>query len=192
MFSRCKDKESGITSFRNSGYRKTMIQEDEVYKIGRIGRTHGIKGELSFHFTDDVWDRAESEYLFLRVDGILVPFFLEEYRFRSDSTALVKFLHYDSANDVQFMVGCDVFFPHSLTPEADEDAEYTWRYFTGFSLYDETAGLVGTIDYVDSSTQNVLFQVGDRLIPAAEAWIKDIDHKERAIYITLPEGLLDL
>lgn len=192
MFSRCKDKESGITSFRNSGYRKTMIQEDEVYKIGRIGRTHGIKGELSFNFTDDVWDRAEGEYLFLRVDGILVPFFLEEYRFRSDSAALVKFLHYDSANDVQFMVGCDVFFPHSLTPEADEDAEYTWRYFTGFELHDEVAGLLGTIDYVDDSTQNILFHVGNSLIPAAEAWITDINHKERTIRMALPEGLLDL
>ena len=125
-----------------------MIQEDEVYKIGRIGRTHGIKGELSFNFTDDVWDRAESEYLFLRVDGILVPFFLEEYRFRSDSTALVKFLHYDSANDVQFMVGCDVFFPHSLTPEADEDAEYTWHTSAGIAVFDNgefRTGLVGEL-----------------------------------------------
>ena len=169
-----------------------MISDKEVYKIGQIGRTHGVKGEVTFSFTDDVWDRAESEYLFLRVEGILVPFFLEEYRFRSDSTALVKFLDYDSADDVQFLVGCEVFFPHSLTPEADDDAEYTWRYFTGFTLFDETAGLVGIIDRVDDTTQNILFQVGERLIPAAEDWIKDIDHKARAIHMALPKGLLEL
>ena len=169
-----------------------MIREDEVYKIGQIGRTHGIKGEVTFNFTDDVWDRAESEYLILRVEGILVPFFLEEYRFRSDTTALLKFLDYDSANDVQFLVGCEVFFPHALTPEVGEDDEYTWRYFTGFDLFDEAAGHIGTIDYVDETTQNVLFQVGERLIPAAEEWIKDINHKERTIHMTLPEGLLDL
>ncbi len=169
-----------------------MISEQDVYKIGQIGRTHGIKGEVTFNFTDDVWDRAESEYLFLRVEGILVPFFLEEYRFRSDSTALLKFLDYDSANDVQFLVGCEVFFPHALTPEVGEDDEYTWRYFTGFELIDETAGHIGTIDRVDDSTQNVLFQVGERLIPAAEDWIKDINHKERTISMSLPEGLLDL
>ena len=162
------------------------------YKIGQIGRTHGVKGEVTFQFTDDVWDRAEAEYLFLRVDGLLVPFFLEEYRFRSDTTALVKFLDYDSANDVQFMLGCDVFFPHALTPEAGEDDEYTWRYFTGFSLYDEKAGLIGTIDRVDDTTQNVLFLVGERFIPAAEAWIKDINHRERTIRMELPEGLLEL
>ena len=169
-----------------------MITEQEVYKIGQIGRTHGVKGEVTFNFTDDVWDRAESEYLFLRVDGILVPFFLEEYRFRSDSTALVKFLDYDTADDVQFLVGCEVFFPHELTPEAREDEEYTWRYFTGFELYDEKAGLIGTIDSVDDSTQNVLFSVAGQLIPAAEDWITDIDHKQRAIHMALPEGLLSL
>ena len=169
-----------------------MISDSEVYKIGQIGRTHGIKGEVTFNFTDDVWDRAESEYLFLRVEGILVPFFLEEYRFRSDSTALVKFLDYDSANDVQFLIGCDVFFLHALTPEMGEDEEYTWRYFTGFELFDENVGLIGTIDRVDDTTQNVLFQVGERLIPAAEDWITDINHKERTIHMTLPEGLLDI
>lgn len=169
-----------------------MISDSEVYKIGQIGRTHGVKGEVTFSFTDDVWDRAEAEYLFLRVDGILVPFFLEEYRFRSDSMALVKFLDYDSADDVQFLIGCEVFFPHAFTPEADETAEYTWRYFTGFTLYDEKAGFIGTIDYVDETTQNVLFGVGECLIPAAEEWIKDINHKERTIHMALPEGLLEL
>jgi len=169
-----------------------LMGDGGAYKIGQIGRTHGVKGEVTFNFTDDVWDRAESEYLFLRVDGLLVPFFLEEYRFRSDTTALVKFLDYDSADDVQFLVGCEVFFPYSLTPEADEEAEYSWRHFTGFTLFDDKAGLIGTIDYVDDSTQNVLFQVGKRLIPAAEDWIKDINHKERTISMSLPEGLLEI
>lgn len=169
-----------------------MITEQEVYKIGQIGRTHGVRGEVTMSFTDDVWDRAEAEYLLLRVDGLPVPFFLEEYRFRSDTTALVKFLGYDTANDVQFMVGCEVLFPHALTPERGGQEEYTWRYFTGFTLTDETAGCLGTIDRVDDSTQNVLFQVGGHLIPAAEAWIKDIDHRERTIRMSLPEGLLEL
>lgn len=169
-----------------------MVNDSEVYKIGQIGRTHGIKGEVVFNFTDDVWDRTESEYLFLRVDGILVPFFIEEYRFRSDSTALIKFLDYDTTDDVQFLVGCEVFFPHALTPEVDEDTEYTWRYFTGFTLYDESRGLIGTIDRVDDSTQNVLFQIEERLIPATEEWITDINHKERTIHMALPEGLLNL
>lgn len=169
-----------------------MVSEQEVYKIGQIGRTHGVRGEVTMSFTDDVWDRAEADYLFLRVEGLLVPFFLEEYRFRSERTALVKFLDYDSADDVQFLLGCDVFFPHALTPEADEEEEYAWRHFTGFTLCDEAAGLIGTIDSVDETTQNVLFRVGARLIPATGEWIRDIDHKARTIHMALPEGLLEL
>ena len=169
-----------------------MIAEDKVYKIGRITHTHGVKGEVAMTFTDDVWDRAEAEYLILRIEGILVPFFMEEYRFRSDTTALIKFQDYDSADAARELCGADVYFPHDLTPQEREDEEYAWRYFTGFELYDEKAGLIGTIDSVDDSTQNVLFSVAGQLIPAAEDWITDIDHKQRAIHMALPEGLLSL
>ena len=67
-----------------------MIKREDVYKIGVFNKPHGIHGELSFTFTDDIFDRVEAEYLICLLDGIFVPFFLEEYRFRSDSTALVE------------------------------------------------------------------------------------------------------
>ncbi len=169
-----------------------MIKEKEVYQIGHITRTHGVKGEVALCFTDDVWDRADADYLVLCIDGILVPFFMEEYRFRSDTVALVKFVDYDTAEQAAELCGCKVYFPHSLTPEATPDDDYTWRYFTGFRLTEVTHGLLGTIDRVDDSTQNVLFQVGDLLIPAAEDFVTDIDHRGRTITMNLPEGLLDL
>ena len=88
-----------------------MIKKEEVYKIGRIGKAHGVKGEVSFNFDDDVFDRVEAEYLILEVDGILVPFFMEEYRFRSDSTALVKFEDIDTQERARELTNCDVYFP---------------------------------------------------------------------------------
>ena len=169
-----------------------MIKESEVYKIGSITRTHGVRGEVALSFTDDVWDRADADYLVLCIDGILVPFFMEEYRFRSDTTALIKFQDYDSAETAKELCGCDVYFPHALTPAPEEDDEYSWRYFTGFRVVDENAGELGEITYVDDSTQNVLFQVGERLIPAVESFIADIDHQARIIKMRLPEGLLEL
>jgi 16S rRNA processing protein RimM len=169
-----------------------MIKDAEVYKIGIITRTHGVKGEVSLSFTDDVWDRADADYLVLRIDGILVPFFMEEYRFRSDTTALVKFQDYDSAEAAKELCGCDVYFPHSLTPAPEEDDEYSWRYFTGFRVVDKNVGELGEITDVDDSTQNVLFHVGDHLIPAVESFITDIDHHAHVITMQLPEGLLEL
>lgn len=168
-----------------------MIREDEVYKIGSITRTHGVRGEVQMSFTDDVWDRVESDYLVLLVDGILVPFFIEEYRFRSDSTALIKFVDYDTSEEARELCGCTVYFPYALMPE-DEPEEYTWSYFTGFTVEDVAAGLLGTIDYVDESTPNILFTIGERLVPAAEPFIKEVDHAHRHIIMQLPEGLLEL
>ena len=68
-----------------------MIKREDVYKIGRLGKAHGVKGEVSFQFDDDIFDTTDADYLILEIDGILVPFFMEEYRFRNDSLALVKF-----------------------------------------------------------------------------------------------------
>ena len=164
----------------------------ETYKIGTLTRTHGIGGELSMNFTDDVWDRADADYVFLEVDGIQVPFFLEGWRFRSDSVALLKFQDIDSSEDANEYVGADVYFPHSLTPEPDEDEEYTWRHFTGWQVVDAQAGPIGIIDYVEDSTVNTIFCVDGKLLPANEDFIERIDAKERIVYMTLPEGLLDL
>lgn len=86
-----------------------MIRAEEVYRIGRIGKPHGVKGEVSFMFSDDVFDRVDSDYLILSVDGILVPFFFEEYRFKSGETALVKFCDVDDKSQAQELTGCDVF-----------------------------------------------------------------------------------
>ena len=68
-----------------------MIRKEEVYKIGIFNKPHGIHGELQFTFTDDVFDRAEAEYVICMMDGILVPFFIEEYRFRSDAVQTYQF-----------------------------------------------------------------------------------------------------
>ena len=62
-----------------------MIKREDVYKIGRLGKAHGVKGEVSFQFDDDIFDTTDADYLILDIDGILVPFFMEEYRFRSVS-----------------------------------------------------------------------------------------------------------
>lgn len=52
-----------------------MIRQEEVFKIGKIGKPHGVKGEVSLMFEDDVFDRVDADYLVLLIDGILVPFF---------------------------------------------------------------------------------------------------------------------
>ena len=151
-----------------------MIREDEVYKIGRVGKPHGVRGELTVHISDDVFDRVEAEYLVLCTDGILVPFFMEEYRFKNDEQVLVKF--------------CDIV--------ADEHPSL--HQLVGYTLIDTAAGgkTVGTITAIDDSTANVLFCIetqggAEVLVPVAACTDGNIDNYQRTVSATLPEGLAD-
>ena len=169
-----------------------MIREEEVYKIGRLGKTHGVRGEISFLFDDDVFDRVDADYLILMVDGILVPFFMEEYRFKSDANAIVKFEGVDTQERARELTGCDVFFPRALSDSGEDDL--SWTEIIGFSLIDAATGRnIGPIAAVDDSTLNVLFELEDgTLVPASEELITDIDKENRTITINIPDGLLEI
>lgn len=174
-----------------------MIRTEEVYKIGKIGKPHGVKGEVSLMFSDDVFDRVDADYLVLMVDGILVPFFFEEYRFKSGETALVKFCDIDTKEQAQELTGCDVFFPKKFS-DRDEN-ELTWDELEGFEILnaDDNDSRIGTLSYVDDATENVLFGVekpdgNEVLIPASDEFIISVDAENRKIRVSLPEGLLDL
>ena len=169
-----------------------MIKLEEVYKIGKLGKAHGVKGEISFLFDDDVWDRVDAEYLVLDLDGILVPFFIEAYRFKTDSNALMKFEDIDTQDRTRELTGCDVYFPYALT-DSDDD-HLSWAAITGFDIIDaDSNSPVGRIAAVDDATLNILFELEDgRLIPASEQFITNIDQQARTISMRLPEGLLDL
>lgn len=171
-----------------------MIEPDSVFHIGRIGKPHGVKGEVSFHFSDDVFDRVDAEYLFLEVEGLLVPFFMEEYRFKSDTTALMKFCDIDDANQASQLTGCDVYFPRDLADE--DDGELTWAEIVGFTITNHaTHEIVGEVIAVDTSTINTLFEVktpvGETvLIPAADDLVANVDREGRTIDLHIPDGLI--
>lgn len=172
-----------------------MITPDEVIQIGRFTRTHGVQGELALTFTDDVFDRVDCPYLVCSMDGILVPFFVVDYRFKTDNVALIKFERINDAEQARLLVGKDVYFPRSRYEESDED-DYTWNLFVGYSTEDRQLGPLGTVTAVDDTTLNVLFVVTrtdgrEALIPAQEVFIEDIDHDRRHIVFNLPDGLLD-
>ena len=171
---------------------KPMIRQEEVYKIGRLGKAHGVKGEVSFQFDDDIFDRVDADYLVLDIDGILVPFFMEEYRFRSDTVCLVKFKNIDTQQRAQELTGCDVFFPRALAEEGDEMPSLSM--LVGFEIIDiSNEKTVGHIAAIDDSTVNILFELEDgTLIPASDDLIEEIDAEHQQIKMEIPQGLLAL
>lgn len=157
---------------------------------------------MSFQFDDDVFDRTDADFLFVEIDGLPVPFFIEEYRFRSDDTALMKFDGIDTEDAAAELTGCDVLFPRDMA--GDDSGAVSKAEIVGYSVIDAATGKpVGTIASVDDSTANLLFEVSPSdaatpeqgetiLIPANEDLIKDVDRQGRSITIAIPDGLLSL
>ncbi len=171
-----------------------MIREEEVFRIGVINRPHGLKGEVVFTFTDDVFVDSECDYLVLLLDGIFVPFFIEEYRFKSGSSALVKFEDVDTAEKARRLTNVEVYFPVRYAEGRMEDSD-SWSILEGFRVIDKHHGDLGRLTAVDDSTANVLFVISkdgeEVLLPALGGFVLDVDRTGRVMYVDIPDGLLD-
>jgi 16S rRNA processing protein RimM len=128
----------------------------------------------------------------LDIDGILVPFFMEEYRFRSDTVCLVKFCNVDTQQRAQELTGCDVFFPRAMAEEGDDMPSLSM--LVGYEIVNNANGrTVGQIVAIDDSTANILFELEDgMLIPANDDLIEVIDTEKQQIKMNLPSGLLEI
>lgn len=166
-----------------------MIQLSELALVGKTGKTHGVKGELTFEFSDD-FDIDACDYFVFEIDAIFVPFFINSYRFKNGTTALILLDGITTERGARELSGKAVYIKRELVCQKPEAP--TLSYFVGFSVQEASHGLLGIIDGVDESTANALFMIGERLIPVSESYITDIDHDKRILHMTLPEGLLEI
>lgn len=173
-----------------------MINFDDTLKVGYLKKPHGIKGEITLIFDRSSYADIDTELYFLDIDGILVPFFLEEITFISDTTCRVKFMDIEDETVALRYSNISVYVPRDKVSAHSSDNEYDWSFFIGFSIVEENGNRLGTIEDVDSDTINVLFIVKDGekeiLIPATEDFIVYLDDEQKQICMKLPEGLLDI
>lgn len=172
-----------------------MITLEEISPIGYTTKPHGIKGELSITVEKNIFDEDETPYFILEMDGIFVPFFIENFRFKTESTAIYKFENINSEDQAKELAGKTVYIKNEFKIDTEEDEEGV-QFFVGFEVVDKNSGSLGTIKIVDESTKNTLFVIdnhGDELlIPATDYYITDIDELNQIIYMDLPEGLVDM
>ncbi len=171
------------------------IRKTDLTPIGKIIKPHGIHGEMSFSFTTDIFETDKLPFLFLEIEGIMVPFVVTAYRLKSDTTGLIN-LQNITTKDIAAQYEGIAIYVHQDDLRNLEAVNIESEYFVGFRLSDKQLGDVGTIIDIDRSTANALFVVQqdeeEILIPATEDFIIAIDHKAMTILLDLPEGLLEL
>ena len=172
-----------------------MILHSEVFPAGRINKLRGTRGELVFSANSDLLYNEEIEYFIFEIEGILVPFFIEEIRAGNGNQGTLKFEGIDNENDARMFAGLTFFLPEKFLEHTDA-SDVELNYFAGFTILDKKAGKAGVIIDIDQSTENALFVVqngeNEILIPITNDFITSIDHKKKIIFTELPDGLLEL
>lgn len=181
-----------------------IIDTDKIEPIGKVLKTHGIQGEINI--TLDI----ESDYLdynpwiIIEMDGIHTPFKINNLRSRSSSASLVCLQDVISVIDAKQLVSKNIYTDSNMLRQWDKETNYNEcndglyaDALLDFKIIDTKLGEVGTIESLELSTQNALFEVlstnGKTVyIPITDDFINEIDETNRLIKMTLPEGLLGM
>lgn len=177
-----------------------MITENQLIEIGYITKLHGLKGEMQATITDPVFDDVKRcPYLVVCLDGIYVPFFLTDYRFRSATSILFSFDGIDTQAKAAPFCGQTLYFDRRCFTRREEeqydaDVEEEQGYI-GYQIIDRVLGTIGPVTGIDDQTANVLFLVeyqgSEIMIPAADDLVLEIDDSARTILMDLPQGLIN-
>jgi len=172
-----------------------MIRKEEIQRIGFFARPHGIKGELSLVTDYDLFEDENDPYVICEMDGILVPFFVDSFRYKGKAVILVKLENVDSETTAKTFVNREVFYPKNHIKEPATD-ELAWKNLMGYMLADTIKGELGIITHVDETTMNTLFTVDylgkELLVPVADELVDSIDREKRKIVLAIPEGVVEL
>ena len=170
-----------------------MIQKEEVVRIGYFAKPHGIKGELSLITDYDLLEDIDDPYLVCEMDGILVPFYVESFRYKNNTVTLVKLEGVDDSVLAKQFVNMDVLYPANRMKASSIESP-SWQHFIGYVMEDRKHGKLGMITDVDTTTPNTFFQVDYRgkelLVPVVDELVDSIDHEGKKIVLLLPEGIL--
>lgn len=169
---------------------------EDMFQVGVITQTHGIRGEVKvFPMTDDVkrFKRGISllldlgkEYLTLEVEAVK---FFKQY-------VILKFKGYDSINDIEKYVKKNLYVTRQNAIKLKEDEFFVADLIGMQVVNEENEDLIGEISDVLTTGANDVYVVmmpggKEVLLPAIKDCIKGVDIKERTMRVYLMPGLSD-
>lgn len=173
-----------------------MINANETVKVGKFQKPHALKGELNAILDIDP-EYLMDNPIILDTDGILVPYFLESIRNKGTYSYLIKLKGINSEEYARSFVNKDILMLRTDIEDWLESNDFSVESLNGYEIYCfETNEKIGSIISIQILPDNPLFIVstskGEIFIPATEDFIKEIDDETGKIYMSLPDGLLDI
>ncbi len=171
------------------------MTKDKCFYVGKIVKTHGLKGEVTLRIDNEQFDDIEElNYFLLDVNEQLIPFFIEDVAYHSNK-AFVLFQDLKTLEAASQLVGKSAYLPLELLPEKTGNDFYSHE-VVDYLVVDEEKGELGKVnEIIEYPTQSIIQIIKDGkeiLIPIHDDILKDVNRDEKKIYIKAPNGLIDM
>ncbi|HLT52199.1 MAG TPA: ribosome maturation factor RimM [Arenibacter sp.] len=172
------------------------MTKEECFYLGKIVSKHSFKGEVLIKLDTDepeLYEKMES--VFVSLGNNLVPFLIKKSNLQKSSLLRVRFEEVANESDADKVMGSEIYLPLSFLPKLKGNKFY-YHEVIGFSVEDKVHGRIGTIESINDSTPQALFEIrlADKqlLIPIRDEIILKVDRENKTIFVETPEGLVDL
>lgn len=163
--------------------------------VARIGRPHGIKGEVTI---ENLTDRPEERFVegsTLECDSPLHQM-LEISRVRvHQGTWMLTFTQVADRNEAERLRNSRLYADVDLDQTVEEDESYHIEQLRGLKVQGIDGREIGVVIDVENLPGQDLLKVetvrGERLIPMVQQFIEEIDLIQGHIVVRLPDGLVD-
>ena len=172
------------------------MTKEKISLFGRLTKTHGYQGKivLKANLSEKV-EIEIMESLFLKIEGILVPFFIEEFSETSFPFYIIKCENIDDDTSAKEILGRDVYIPDKYISQI-ASRQIKLKDFIAFSIKDQHGHLIGEIVDLLEIPGNSLFVVDfngrEILIPVQNQLIIDINWDDNILIISIPDGIADM
>lgn len=172
---------------------------DDCYLLGSIGKTHGLKGfVVAFLDVDDLDAYRKVKSVLLEMPtapGKLLPYDVERVQPQAENRVLLKLKGIDRVEDAEPLRNAKLYRPLQELPQLAKDQFY-FHAVIGFTVVDKELGELGTVEmFYELPQQDLLamrYKGKEVLIPVVDELISHADEAEKKLFVSIPEGLLDV
>lgn len=172
------------------------MNKADCFHLGYIAKLHGFKGEVSlFLDVTNPEDYASLDAIFIDLNDLLTPFFIESIKLKNNGFAALKLEGIDTESDARKLLRKGVYLPDQALPKLSGTRFYDHE-VVDFTVVDNRYGPVGTLQQVIDFKSNPLFQIEadgkEVLIPLQSDTVLKVDRKKKELHIQSPKGLIEL
>ena len=160
-------------------------------QVGVFKKPHALQGAVKAFLEDGYEvDLVKATVLFIDQNGKAFPYFLESVLL--DDLVIINLEDVDTPEAARHLNGKKIYLRSSdVSSVVQEEEDYV-----GFKIIDEEVGEIGVIDEVLEYPEQLMgvvnYKEKETLIPLIKAFIQKIDKQNQILFLTLPQGLLEL